>query len=160
MEEKIIRFSHDEFKKQMAVMMDFVTHQIDVYNNIILSKYGVTHSQAKILVRLSESPNGRLSQKEFTRMGRRNSTITATLNNLEKGGFITRTASETDARAKFIQITQKGQEVQQVALKNVVDLENLLVEGFSDEEKILFKMLLKRVEDNIKKINGFDVKNI
>lgn len=157
MENNIISLNSNEFKKQMAVMMDFVAHQLDVYNNNSLAKYGVTHSQAKILVRLSESEDGRLSQKEFTRMGRRNSTITAILNKLENGGFITRTASETDARAKYIQITPKGREVQQVALKNVLDLENLLVEGFSDEEKILFKMLLKRVEDNIKKINGFEL---
>lgn len=156
MEHKYVSINHNDFKEQMAVIMDFITHQIDVYNNNILSKYGVTHSQAKILVRLSESKEGRLSQREFARMGRRNSTITAILNNLERGGFITRVTSEKDARAKFIQITPKGREVQQVAIKNVLDLEDLLVEGFSDEEKILAKMLLKRIADNMKEIN--DVK--
>lgn len=157
MDNNMLSLSHEDFKNQMAVIMDFITHQIDVFNNSTLSKYGVTHSQAKILVRLSESPNGRLSQKEFTRMGRRNSTITAILNNLERGGFIKRVVSEKDARAKFIQITPKGREVQQVAVKNVLDLEELLVEGFSDEERILAKMLLKRIADNMKKINDVEL---
>lgn len=156
MEKETLRISRDELISKRAVMLDFVAHQLDVYNNNILSKFGVTHSQAKILVRLSESPEGRLSQKELSMMGRRNSTITAILNNLEKNGYVMRVADESDARAKLIQITPKGLEVQQMALKNVFDLENLLTEGFSSEEKILFSMLLKRAVDNMMKINKLE----
>lgn len=154
-----IKLSHEEFKSMKAVMIDFIAHQLDVYNNNNFAKYGLTHSQAKILVRLSDSPDGRLSQSEFVKMGLRGSTITAVLANLEKAGFIRKAASEEDARAKYIEITDKGREVQQTALKNIIDLEGLIVEGFSKEEALIFQMLLKRAVENILNINKNSCKN-
>lgn len=154
-----IKISHEEFKRQKAVMIDFIAHQLDVYNNNKLSPYGVTNSQAKMLMRLSDSADGRLSQSEFAAMGLRSSTVTTILSNLEKGGFVRRVTSETDARAKYIEITRKGREIQQLALKDIFQLEDLLTEGFSDEEKILFSMLLKRTVTNILNINKLNNEN-
>lgn len=134
-------------------MTDFIAHQLDVFNNNKLAPFGLTHAQAKMLVRLSDAPEGRLSRCEFTKMGLRNSTVTGILANLERGGFIRVTGSEEDARAKFIQITDEGRRVQQEALKNIVELEEIITAGFSDEEKIIFQMLLKRAAENVKHIN-------
>ena len=136
-----IKISHEEFKRQKAVMIDFIAHQLEVYNNNKLSPYG------------------RLSQSEFAAMGLRSSTVTTILSNLEKGGFVRRVTSETDARAKYIEITRKGREIQQLALKDIFQLEDLLTEGFSDEEKILFSMLLKRTVTNILNINKLNNEN-
>lgn len=156
---KEIILTHEEFRNQKAVMIGFVAHQLEVYNNNRFAPLGVTHSQAKMLVRLSGAPDGRLSQSEFLNMGLRGSTVTTILTNLEKSGFIRRVASEEDARAKFIEITPKGKEIQQTALKNILDLEGLLTQGFSEEEKTLFGKLLKRSVENIYHINNEKSKN-
>lgn len=148
-----IRLSHEEFKNQIAVMTDFISHQLYVFNNNRLAPYGLTYAQAKMLVRLSDSPDGRLSRCEFVKMGLRNSTVTGILANLERGGFVRAVDSRTDARAKFIEITDKGRQVQQTALKNIIELEEIITAGFSNEEKLLFSMLLKRASENVKEIN-------
>lgn len=145
-----ITIAFDEFVHKKPVMLDFIAHRLDVYNNQQLSPFGITHSQAKILVRLAHSKGGRLPQSELKTIGRRGSTITSILANLEKGGFIKRSANESDARAKYIEITDKGREVQQTALKNILELDELLDKQLDEAESKELSRLLQKVIDGIR----------
>ena len=147
--EKIV-IEHDEFIHKKPVMLDFIAHRLDVYNNQKLAPFGITHSQAKILVRLAHSKDGRLAQSELKAFGRRGSTITSILTNLEKAGFIKRTASKSDARAKFIEITDKGREVQQTAFKNILELDMMIDSLRTDKESAALSQLLEKIADGLK----------
>ena len=133
------------WETEKPVMLDFIAHRLDVYNNQKLAPFGITHSQAKILVRLAHSKDGRLAQSELKAFGRRGSTITSILTNLEKAGFIKRTASKSDARAKFIEITDKGREVQQTAFKNILELDMMIDSLLTDKESAALSQLLEKI---------------
>ncbi|MBR1752364.1 MAG: MarR family transcriptional regulator [Ruminococcus sp.] len=145
-----LMIEHEEFIQKAPVKLDFIAHWLDVYNNNKLSAYGITHSQAKILVRLSHTDDGRLPQSELKSTGRRGSTITSILSNLEKGGFITRSASESDARAKYISLTDKGRAAASVAFSNILELEELIYSLISEEEQQQLDIILEKITQGMK----------
>ncbi len=150
----------DEFVHKTPVMIDFIAHWLDVYNNNKLAPYGITHSQAKILVRLSHVPGGRIAQSELKATGRRGSTITSIVANLEKGGFVTRSANESDARAKYISLTDKGRAAASVAFSNILELEELIESAVTQKEAHRLNTILEKLADSfIEKCTNYPERN-
>ena len=76
-------------------------------------------------------------------MNLRGSSITSLLQGLERKGFISRSTGNEDGRTKQVDITEKGRAVIQAVESSFLELEQLLVEGMSEEEKATFLHLLK-----------------
>ena len=130
-------------------MLDFIAHKLDVYNNRRLADYGVTHSQAKVLVRIFHAKDNRIPQTELQKFGRQKSTITSLLANLEKGEFIYREASETDARAKYVGLTERGYAIALVALGNIENADTIIDSALTKEEAMELQRLLQKVADTL-----------
>jgi DNA-binding MarR family transcriptional regulator len=82
-------------------------------------------------------------------MGIRGPSVTSLLNGLEKKGFIVRNASKGDRRSMQIQVTEKGGQIMAEVDQVLADMEQQLLSGLTEVEKVLFTALLHKVFVNI-----------
>ena len=138
--------SEADFIRQKPVLLDFIAHRLDVINNRqLMAEYDVTHSQAKLLVRISHSPGHRIPQSELKAFGRRGSTITSVLAHLEKNGLISRSASDVDARAKYVELTPHGLDVALAERKIISELGELIDHTLTKKETESLQILLEKI---------------
>jgi len=134
------------FLRQKPVLLDFIAHRLDVDNNRqLMAAFDVTHSQAKLLVRISHSPGNRIAQSELKAFGRRGSTITSVLAHLEKKGLISRSANSSDARAKYVELTPLGLEVAQTEREIISKLDELIDSSLTRKESESLQQLLLKI---------------
>lgn len=75
----------------------------------LLNEAGVASPHEIVLLYLDA--HGPAPQKDLVHyMGRDRSTVTATLQAMERAGLVTRTSSPTDKRAMIVQLSQKGRD--------------------------------------------------
>ena len=68
---------------------------------------------------------------------------------LEKNGFIERTTTESDARRKVLNLTDKSKELVKQMDLIFEATDNQLQEGMSEEEKMTFRLLLGLAHNNM-----------
>ena len=76
-------------------------------------------------------------------------TVSGLLGRLEKKGFIELRPDETDRRCKRIFILPKGEELTETMHRTILESEEKLVQGFTEEEKALFAQFLNRSIENM-----------
>jgi Transcriptional regulators len=76
--------------------------------------------------------------------------MTRLIDNLTKGGFVSRQVNASDKRINLIYLTEKGRkaesEIQPVVTKNI----KMALEGVSDEEFVIIRSALSKIFNNIK----------
>jgi len=91
-----------------------------------------------------------LSQKELAnKLFVSAPTITVSMKRLENSGLIEKRPDEKDARIMRVYITQKGIETAQELRRITERLEEEMFDGFTTEEKIIFRRLLLQIRDNL-----------
>lgn len=116
-----------------------------------LSKLGVTFSQIRILVFLKNQTEKSATFKEIEKMMKVSQpAIVGLAKRLESRGFATSMADPYDKRVKHLKITEKGLEVCEKAKVDLILTENQLIEALSEEEKVQFSALLKKVAESFK----------
>lgn len=116
-------------------------------------KLGVSAVQGRIIgyVRC-ESKNRDVFQKDIEEhFELRGSSVTSTLQNLEKMGFIVRESIPTDQRLKRIVLTKKALDIHNQITKNIEQVEKEAFSSINKEEEQLLSDLLKRILNNIEK---------
>lgn len=116
-------------------------------------KLGVSGVQGRIIgyVRC-ESKNRDIFQKDIEEhFELRGSSVTSTLQNLEKMGFIVRESIPTDQRLKRIVLTKKALDIHNQITKNIEQVEKEAFSSINKEEEQLLSDLLKRILNNIEK---------
>lgn len=76
-------------------------------------------------------------------------TVSGLLSRLEKKGFLTFRPDEQDHRCKRIYLLPKGLELNETMRRTIDATEDLLVRGFTEEEKELFAQFLIRAIHNM-----------
>lgn len=118
-----------------------------------LLPYDITNQQARLLGDLDNQlkRDEEIVQKDLERtMKLRGSSITSLLQGLERKGFISRSTGNGDGRTKKVSITEKGRTVIDEVESSFQELEQLLVEGMLEEEKVTFLHLLRISFNNLK----------
>lgn len=116
-------------------------------------KLGVSGVQGRIIgyVRC-ESKNRDVFQKDIEEhFELRGSSVTSTLQNLEKMGFIVRESIPADQRLKRIVLTKKALDIHNQITKNIEQVEKEAFSSINKEEEQLLSDLLKRILNNIEK---------
>lgn len=116
-------------------------------------KLGVSGVQGRIIgyVRC-ESKNRDVFQKDIEEhFELRGSSVTSTLQNLEKMGFIVRESIPTDQRLKRIVLTKKALDIHNQITKKIEQVEKEAFSSINKEEEQLLSDLLKRILNNIEK---------
>ncbi len=92
-----------------------------------------------------------LNQRELaTIANKEKSTITRQVDVLEKKKLIERRNAPTDKRNKLIFLTQKGKEIEEVALNAARNITQKAEENISKDELKIFKKVITQIIDNIK----------
>lgn len=143
-----------------------VLHQL-----LHLSKYqamkrmetlGLKPSQAGILFILN--CEGELSQRSLAdKIGIKPPSMTVALRKLEERGYIRKEQDEKDQRIVLIRLSEKGRECIE-SLKGIMsDMEEVLYQGITPEEMMLFRRLVLEMRENLlasKDFKGMDFKTI
>lgn len=127
-----------------------IGHQLLLYRNKIFEPYGVTGKQAMVLTYILFNKNKHLSQRDIEKeFNLRPSTINSALCYLEDGGFIERTVSQSDARAKRVTATEKGEKIFNDLCACTECQEKTMINGFSESEIKQLNEYLDRIFVNI-----------
>lgn len=121
-----------------------------IRSHCLLEKTAIYPGQPPLLFSLYRQ-NGK-SQKELADdLQLKPATITVMIRRLEKTQVIERKQDENDQRISRIFITQKGIDVCKKLIEINNEIEKESFQGFTEEEKDSFRMLLIRVRDNLDK---------
>lgn len=82
------------------------------------------------------------------------STVSVTLRNMERAGLIVRKTDPNDFRQTRVFITEKGKELHEYERKQREELENIILEGLTKEERESLRKMLIRMKDNLMKKRG------
>ena len=72
------------------------------------------------------------------------------VDSLEKGGFITRRPNEENRRCNSIELTEKGHRADETWRERCREMEELMLDGFSAEERERFAGYLSRAYRNLR----------
>lgn len=97
----------------------------------------------------------RCTQKELAELMERSpSTMTISINSLEKRGYLRRTADERDKRRNYVEITDEGLVIEEKCRRVFDDLDRAMFESFSPEEKQRLAEVFNRISDSLLKASG------
>ncbi len=114
-----------------------------------LAQYDVTPAQTHALLYLHRH-GGQAPQYELTEFLKvKPSTANGILDRMVEKGLVVRSVSGTDARKRFITLTDKGREKQSMFQRSFQDAEELIVRGLSPDEVETLRALLGRVIQNL-----------
>ncbi|ASO20178.1 DNA-binding MarR family transcriptional regulator [Actinoalloteichus hoggarensis] len=114
----------------------------------LLTRLGLYPGQEIVLMLLAES--GSTSQRDLVnRLGIHPSTVTKTVQRLERAGFICRTRSSRDARVMLVELTEAGSGLLDRLHGVWAELEEQTVAGLSGAERAELLSLLERLERSI-----------
>ena len=75
--------------------------------------------------------------------------ITSMIKKMEQEGYIIRKADEQDQRVMRLTLAQKGKDCIDYVIKTAEKLEEIVFEGMTAEEKMLFRRLLLQILENL-----------
>lgn len=126
---------------------------MNAYIEMQLKEAGIDNlipSHGNILTSLYES-EGPLQLGEIAkRIGKDKSTVTPLAKKLESLGYIKRTQDEKDRRKTYISLTEKGEDLKKEFDSISAAVKETAYNGFTEEEKEIFLVLLKRMYMNFR----------
>lgn len=132
-------------------MIHRIAHKMNRKNDKSCQNIGVSAIQAKIIgfVR-RKSKHTDVFQKDIEDFFElRGSSVTSTLKNLEKTGYILREVLPNDQRLKRIVLTQKALDIHNQIMDNIMQVEAEAFSCLTDEEKNDLELLLEKILSNI-----------
>ncbi len=115
-------------------------------------KDSATANHCRVIGFLYRNRDREVYQRELEEQFKiRRSTVTQTLQLMEKNGLIIRIPAEHDARMKKIVLTVKGEEMHQQGRACIDVFEERLCEGISDEELSEFLRIMQKLQNNLNK---------
>lgn len=112
----------------------------------------LTMMQVAVLMELQEAEQKQLSMKELERkFCVAQSTVAGIISRLEQKGFVEVFGDASDKRIKLVHITPAGEACCREAVGYMAEAEQMLLRGFSEEEKAIFNQLLTRAEVNTRR---------
>lgn len=111
----------------------------------VLAGFDTTCTQVELLsclVKLTKDGNP-VTQKDIADLlGRDKNTVSEVMRSMEKKGYITRSVSENDLRAKYILLTDKGYDLVEKSVRELVRMDERFFPECNDNNEL--KILLKK----------------
>ena len=107
-------------------------------------------SHGNILFQLNKTPQVKMGELS-AKINRDKSTTTVLVRKLIALGLVQEEADPKDKRNKFISLTKKGKEYNQMTDELSNELQKTFYKGFTSEEKEQFCAFLNRIEENFVK---------
>lgn len=133
-----------------------LSNQVKHYLHQAAESEGISGAQSRILHFIYLKGNERdIFQKDIEEsfyLGR--STVTQTLQSMEKSGLIMRCSVEHDARLKKLVLTEKGRALNERIDKKINYMEEQLKSNLCKEEIQQFYSLMGKMSENLMKLNS------
>ena len=114
-----------------------------------LKQIDLTQSQADVIILLAHESDKVFRQRDIEiALNYSNPTVTGLLNRLEQKDFIARRVDPGDSRARIISLTNKALEIIEEIYQSIRRTEQMLLDGFSEEEIELLQPLMSRIAKN------------
>lgn len=111
---------------------------------------GVTRQQYQILSYIYRCQGADVFQRDIeTHFSMPRSTVSGLMKELEQAGLISRCQVESDSRLKRLRLTEQGCGVCRMVRKGMVDLNQQLTGGISDEEFSVFWQVADKMRANL-----------
>ena len=75
-------------------------------------------------------------------------TVTTTVDNLERKGFVRRQRSEEDRRVVYVELTEAGREAYRAMVEEQSRICRALLEGLNEDEQEIFLVLMRKIARN------------
>ena len=117
--------------------------------NSALAEMDLTAAQGQLVgyIARSKAPPCARDLEDFFQLS--HPTVSGLLSRLEKKEFLEFRPDPDDRRCKRIYLLPKGVECHERILQTILEMEQTIVQGFSQEEEALFARLLNRVICNL-----------
>lgn len=113
-----------------------------------LRSQGITMVQVSMLMALEDAPDGQRSLKELEQLFHvAQSTTAGVVARLEQKGLVEGFKSSEDKRIKMVRITSAGRECCRHTEQHMIEMEERLVSGLTEEENSMLYSLLQKVCD-------------
>ena len=133
------------------VIMIFINQMHRKKMERLLEGTGLHRAQHRLLMTLSEGKFE--SQAELAAVLEiSTATVAVSLKKLERDGYIQKTTKQDDSRAKFVSLTEKGEDVVARSREIFAYMDQSVIRGFSEEELVTLRKFLKQMYDNVKEI--------
>lgn len=138
---------------ELRKLVNFIHRNVESFK-IEDNKHNITKMHGMIIGFLNNSKNEDVFQKDIEKkFSMRRSTTSKMLKSMEDKGLIKRISIEKDARVKKLQLSEKGQSLVEEVTREYQRIENLLIEGLTEEElKQFFKTIYKMQQNMLKDI--------
>ncbi|GGF33327.1 MarR family transcriptional regulator [Halobacillus andaensis] len=128
--------------------INVISHFLKNMYNEKLSEYGLTNAQAKVIYFLAK--HGEQSQSDLqNRLYIKASSMNGIIESLLKNECITKDSSRKDKRTKVIQLTEKGEELDQTIWTIIQEIEAEITKDFSEEEQRVIVSWLNKIQRNL-----------
>jgi DNA-binding MarR family transcriptional regulator len=136
-------------------------HEIKVINGDIFKAISnryknmnvdITPVHAKIIMSIYKSKES-LCQKDLeSSMSCNKSTMSAIISTMEKNGLLIRKVSDLDSRINYLELTNKGLEMALFLKEDRKITEDIMLDGISDEEYLIFTKIVDKIRRNLERI--------
>ncbi|WP_370574934.1 MarR family winged helix-turn-helix transcriptional regulator [Methanomethylovorans sp.] len=144
----------DKLRKQESIGRD-ISHLFRSIRNFMgrqLEPYGIGDAQFPFLMLLLHE-DGISQERLATALKCDRATSARSISRLEHAGYVRRVVDPDDRRAYKVFLTELGQDMGHIMWSVSRDLNDMLLEGFTDEERLAFRSMIQRAGTNISKCN-------
>ena len=149
----------------MIQRTESITRELKILNNKIKRaadasippdlKQDITQMQSRILIFLSHRKGQDIFQRDVeAEFSITRATASKILTSMERGGLITRSAVESDARLKKLGLTEKADIISEKMRQNMIRFEESLTWNLTAEERKTLLTLLRKLERNLDGTEG------
>ena len=135
---------------QTGFLISILAHDIARIHRRFVESIELTVPQSKVITYLFSRRDEDVFQIDIEKhLKLKGATITGIIDNLVRAGFINRVVSKADKRYKKIVLTEKGKSTYDVVSKSAFSIEERLVKGMSEEEKLQLQILIRKAIKNM-----------
>ena len=136
-------------KVKIGMEIRALSKYIGRYLNSIQKQYDITGPQGLILIYIYQSEKD-VYQKDIEKFFNiRRSSATGLITSLEEKEYITRESVASDARLKKLILADKAKNAVSLVDEQVIDLEEKMMQGISEEEIEFFRKIIAKMTKNL-----------
>jgi len=139
-------------EKYIGYWINKVERTIKNIHDRRFQELGITVSQASLLHQLWHKDG--MTQKEIQeKLSMRGASVSGLVDVLLKKGLIERKQDEEDARFKRLYLTEKGREIEGKTIRLMMELDEEIMEGFTEEENAMLICWMRKLQCNLEKFD-------
>ena len=136
--------------EHVGMYLKKISDKLEKRANENARKREFTFSQGKVLWYLHKCEDTDVTMRDIERfLDCSHATVSGLVTRLQEKGLVEITQSTTDRRARVVKLTEKEWNNFRAMQAHRKDMEELLLKGFSPEERAVFASFLKRVYENV-----------